>query len=111
MSKDNKARSWELSQALDDLHGSIKSIEAQTTEIKALSLNQMQVLTRLFDNESDVPRMFLTCKKEYSKTFCGAFKKVANSVSTMGGAVCEVSIGCECCLRTGKKAFSTSVAL
>ena len=27
----------------------------------------------------------------------------------MGGAVCEVSIGCECCLRTGKKVFSMSV--
>jgi len=81
------------------MHGSIKMIAMQTAEIKALSLNQMQVLTQLFSGESDVPRFFLLFKKEHAKTFFGALNKAAHTVITLGGSEYVLVIVCECCMR------------
>ena len=99
----------ELTQALDDMHGCLKKVEADTTKIKALSLNQMQLLTQLFGNESEAPRLFIVYKKEYKKTFCGAIRKAATTVSTMGGTACEVSLYCEGCTRPVPKSFTITL--
>ena len=74
----------DLAFALDELHESIKSIETQTAEIKAISLNQMQVLTQLFDNESDIPRLILLFKKEHGKTFMGLLNEAGYKMKTLG---------------------------
>ena len=70
------------------MHGSIKMIAMQTAEIKALSLNQMQVLTQLFSGESDVPRFFLLFKKEHGRTFFGALNNAARTVITLARSTC-----------------------
>ena len=88
----------QLAQLLDDMHDSISCIEIQTAEIKAISVNQMQVLTQLFNNKSDVPRFFLIYKKEHHQTFLGALNKAAYSLKTLGGTKCKLVILCECCM-------------
>lgn len=89
----------ELAQLLDDMHASIKTIEMQTAEIKAISVNQMQVLTQLFKDESKFPRFFLMFKKEKIKTFYGSACRAAKKVSTLGGSEYVLVIVCEVCLR------------
>ena len=71
----------------------------QTAEIKAISVNQMQVLTQLFNNKSDVPRFFLLYQKEHRRTFFGALNKAAYTLKTLGGTKCKLVILCECCMR------------
>lgn len=99
---------------LDDMHSSIKTIEVQTAEIKAISVNQMHVLTQLFSGESDIPRLYILYKKEHSRSFFGAVNKATYSVKTMGGTKYKLIIICECCMAPGptgpkKNGFSTSV--
>ena len=89
----------ELAQLLDDMHGSIQTIEIQTAEIKAISVNQMQVLTQLFKDESKFPRFFLMFKKEKIKTFYGSACRAAKKISTFGGSEYVLVIVCELCMR------------
>jgi hypothetical protein len=99
----------ELGQAMDDMHGCLKTIQDETKQLKALTLNQSDILTQLYKGESEVPRMFIVFKKDYKKTICGAIRKAATTVSTLGGTACEVSLYCEGCNRPVPKTFGITM--